>query len=53
MCWEKERAVVCFSDGMSAFAGVRPDVDGNIDTQGRSLQLRDPSIIVISRCVSN
>ena len=48
---EKERVMVCFSDGMSAFAGVRPDIDGHIDTQGRSL--RDPSITVTNRCVSN
>jgi len=50
--WRKKGSW-CVSDGMPAFAGVRPHIDGNIDMQGRSLRLRDPSVIVINRCLSN
>jgi hypothetical protein len=42
-----------FVQWMSAFARVRPDIDGNIDMEGQILQLRDPSIISANRCVCN
>jgi len=51
--WRKKGSWCVSAMGCHTVCVDRPDIDGNIDVQGWSLQLRDPSVIIINWRVYN